>query len=188
MRGADVGAEETSDKPLLLMDVDGPLNPFEAPWFDDATPPYTYSFHDLTVRGESYKVALNAYHGRELRALQTVYDLVWATTWREDANRLISPILGLPNDLPVMPLFQPWGWPHRRSWKLEQIVNWVDGRSFAWFDDGINRRTREWLKSADVAPHLLLRVPANRGLLGADFDEIWQFADGLAGRRRRLTE
>lgn len=172
--------ERRGDKPVLLMEVDGSLNPFEATWFDDAAPPFSYRFYELSLRDGVRKVALSAYHGRELRALSRVYELVWATTWRNDANRLISPILGLPTDVPVIPLHRPWGWQHRRSWKLEQIVSWVRGRSFVWFDDEINRRTREWLENADVGPHLLLPVPANRGLVGADFDAIWQFADGGA--------
>jgi hypothetical protein len=168
-------------KPLLLMDVDGPMNPFRAPWFVQRTPADGYEFHELTPEGEqTYSVALNPEHGVRLLELASIYDLVWASTWGADANRLIAPILGLPSDLPVISLPEPSVLMSRRSWKVERIVEWVDHRPFAWFDDEINRPTRLWLAGQDtVGPHLAHRVPAEVGLTDADFDVLWAFPRNL---------
>jgi len=167
-------------KPLLLMDVDGPLNPFQAAWFTTSTPPSDFRFYALTPRDDrTYRVALSQEHGAQLRGLQDVFDLVWATTWRDEANRLISPILGLPDDLPVIPLFRTLR-PARergRCWKVDQVADWVGARGFAWFDDEINRRTRIWLRRLDgLGPHLALAVRPSRGLRADDFARLRSFA------------
>lgn len=166
-------------KPLLFMDVDGPLSPFRAPWFPERAGEHGYQVHRFTVRdGEVYQVALDPRHGRVLGELAGAYELVWATTWGEEANRFIAPLLGLPTDLRVVPL--PPHAPvslHRRYWKADHVVRWSAGRSFAWFDDEINRATRSWLaRHPDVGAHLVLRVPADRGLTDADFDALAGFA------------
>jgi hypothetical protein len=168
-------------KPALLMDVDGPLNPFEAPWFQHARAPRGYAFYELTPRdGRTYRLALNRSHGEQLRQLQDRFELVWATTWLHDANRLISPILGLPNDLAVIPQGRSAAQRGRTSWKVEQIADWAGPRPFAWFDDEINRATRQWLAGAGwLGSHLALRVPADRGLVDEDFDLLADFADSL---------
>ncbi|MER5964795.1 hypothetical protein [Streptomyces sp. NPDC002057] len=83
--------------PLLFLDVDGPLIPFGAsggayPTYPPAPPA---SVSPLLAR-------LDPAQGPRLAALP--YELVWATTWEDDANAWIAPRLGLP------PL--PWvGWP-----------------------------------------------------------------------------
>jgi hypothetical protein len=167
-------------RPLLLMDVDGPMNPFRARWFARLAPADGYQFHELTPVGDqTYSVALNPEHGRQLLELAAMYDLAWATTWGAEANRLISPILGLPSDLPVVGLPQPSVLMSRRSWKAERIVDWVGQRPFAWFDDEINRPTRLWLARVVEVPHLAHRVPAEVGLTGADFDVLSAFARNL---------
>ena len=166
---------------MLLMDVDGPMNPFRATWFANGVPAEGYQFHELTPTGDqTYTVALNTTHGRRLRELASLYELVWATTWGEDANRLIAPILGLPVDLPVIDLPQPRLLMSGRSWKAEVIAEWCDDRPFAWFDDEINRPTRTWLASRSrVGPHLAHRMPARIGLTEPDFDAVFAFAQSL---------
>lgn len=106
--------------------MDGPLNPFKASWFGTPNPPLGFRFFDLEPSdGITYRVALSQDHGRELVGLSDAFDLVCASTWREDTNLLISPILGLPQDLPVIPLLRPRGHDKPRSWKVEQIADWV---------------------------------------------------------------
>lgn len=170
-----------SERPWLLMDVDGPLSPFRARWFERAVAPAPFCFHELaTSSGQSFRVALNPEHGEELRELSQAYDLAWATTWQHDANRLIAPILGLSRDLPVVPLLRPRGWLQRRSWKTEQVCDWVGRRPFAWFDDEINRRTRAWARGAAwLSPHLFVRVAPEDGLGDQHFDALWDFVEGL---------
>jgi hypothetical protein len=169
-------------RPLLLLDVDGPLNPYAAPWFRTREPSAGYTFHLLTLsRGRSYWVALNPTHGRWLRELAQLCDLVWATTWRDDANRLISPILGLPSDLPVVPLTIPAAGFPAHGWKTDQVAEWVGSRPFAWLDDEITDATRERLAgTAGIGPHAARFVPPDVGLATADAAAVADFARAQA--------
>lgn len=76
------------------------------------------------------RVWLRPDHGPAPAALP--FDLVWATTWEEEANEFIAPLLGLAS-LPFVP------WPSPRPepgngvfWKTPEIVAWANGRAFAW--------------------------------------------------------
>lgn len=168
-------------RPLLLLDIDGPLNPFRAAWFKGPVPARGYDFHDLTPEdGVTYRVALDQEHGQQIRALAAEgFEPVWASTWLEDANRLISPRLGLPTDLPVIPLARPRITRGKRCWKAPQIAEWVGERPFAWFDDEINRATRDWLANAGLADHLAHRVEPHIGLTDDDFERLLAFIHEL---------
>jgi hypothetical protein len=160
------------DRPLLLLDVDGPLNPYHAKVI-----PAGFELHDIREGERTWRLLLNQQHGVELTALAARFQLVWATTWEDGANRLIAPRLGLPGNLPVI------SWPadarHRtsrrvRSWKTPYIAQWVGSRPFVWIDDEVNRYDRYYLKAVDgIGPHLVHRVEANRGLASADFGAVW---------------
>ncbi len=167
-------------RPLLLLDVDGPLNPYAAPWFRERRPPPGYEMRYLTLRtGHSYWVALNPWHGERLRGLAARYDLAWASTWQQEANRLIAPVLGLPGDLPVVPLAVPrlplpvWGW------KTDQVAAWAGSRPFVWLDDEITTATRDRLAATPVGRHLARPVAADIGLTEADFAAVADFAATL---------
>jgi hypothetical protein len=187
-------------KPLLLVDVDGPLNPWTKITRKGHQAAEHYTKHRLRPRGwEDVKgraplqVLLSTEHGESLRDLSSAFTLIWATTWMEDANRLISPILGLPTSIPVIE------WPahaldtHPRegrngSWKTPWIARWLDnfapGLPWAWLDDEVNRYDRAWFEqwyaTHERPPHLLQRIDHNIGLVQADFDTLREFADSLA--------
>ncbi|MBV8932773.1 MAG: hypothetical protein JOZ47_07375 [Kutzneria sp.] len=179
------------DKPLLLLDVDGPLNPFAArphrcpqgyatyrtkpsSWISANAPKPAFSVPPL-------RVWLNAEHGARLKALP--YDLVWATTWTHEANEWIGP----PLDLPELP-FVNWPRPRRIDpeglhWKTRYAVEWVAGRPFAWVDDEIGQADRDWVALHHDAPALLHWVSPRRGLVEEDFRILadwarWLLCDG----------
>lgn len=164
-------------RPLLLMDVDGPLNPFGARWMYRGTPPDGFTVHRLSPDGFGpFRVALNPWHGARLRGLADRFDLVWASTWQGEANRMIAPLLGMPDDLPFIPMSRPWVTP-ARCWKSDVVAAWANGRPFAWFDDEINRATRRFLaRWPGIGPHLALRTDPTRGLTENDFVALERFA------------
>ncbi|MFE9580039.1 hypothetical protein ACFYO1_26885 [Nocardia sp. NPDC006044] len=101
-------------------------------------------------------------------------ELVWATTWADDANTEIAPRIGLP-PLPVVAWPDPsdehlhedrWFGLH---WKTRTLSDWAAGRPFAWVDDEITRSDREWVASTHASRALLHRVEAARGLDDEDF-------------------
>src|SRR4051812_46167317 len=116
---------------LLFLDVDGPLIPFGAadrayPVYDraPAVPPDAAG-HPLLNRVDP---AL----GRRLTALGC--ELVWATTWMDEANACLAPWLGLP-PLPVVEWPDEDAPPDLLHWKTRPLVAWTAGRPFVWIDD-----------------------------------------------------
>ncbi|MFC9328499.1 hypothetical protein [Kitasatospora sp. NPDC057015] len=180
-------------RPALLVDVDGPLNPYAAKPYRR---PEGYRTHRLltpaweaaerrrlTEWGLPHKevkplrVWLNPDHGPALAALP--FDLVWATTWEEEANDFLAPLLGLPA-LPVI----TWSSPRREPgdgvfWKTPEIVAWAGGRAFAWVDDQVTDADRAWVEAHHDGPALLHRIEPRVGLVADDFTALGAWAAEL---------
>lgn len=167
------------DKPLLLLDVDGPLNPFAA---EPSRRPDGYRTHRMLPAGwvarhaaegkraKPLRVWLNPGHGAEILGLP--FELVWATAWMHQANTMIGPHIGLP-ELPVIE------WPRRFHqdpdgihWKTRHVVAWADGRTFAWVDDEFDDRDRAWVDEHHAGTALLHHVDPGIGLLRQDFTAL----------------
>jgi hypothetical protein len=135
------------DRPLLFLDIDGPLIPFGRP------EPGQPGFRD-------------AGHGPRLLALGG--ELVWATGRVFDANERIGPAFGLPW-LPV--LF----WPDDDDdepdlhYKTRTVVAYAAGRPFVWFDDEFGPFDRSWVEAHHPGPALLHHVDPDVGLTDADY-------------------
>ncbi len=167
-------------KPLLLIDVDGPLNPYAA---KPERRPAGYGTHRMSPTGwtgaKPLRVWLNPDHGDELLALAEAYELVWATTWKGEANDWIGPRLGLP-ELP----FVDWPRMHGKAprgtfWKTQYILEYAAGRPFAWIDDDITSYDHEYVERNHLAAALLLRVDERIGLTRPDFDALAEWAAAL---------
>ncbi|MFJ4908783.1 hypothetical protein ACIQCR_27400 [Streptomyces sp. NPDC093249] len=164
--------------PLLFLDVDGPLIPFGE---RGGTPHPTYppappaSVSPLLAR-------LDPARGPRLAALP--YELVWATTWEDDANAWVAPRLGLP-PLPVVRWPDdgpgPGGGVHG---KTPVLVAWAAGRPFAWVDDEIGPADRAWVDGHHPGPALLRRVDPGQGLTRADFAALAEWPGCRAGSVR----
>jgi hypothetical protein len=146
-------------RPWLFVDVDGPLYPYAAkphrrpegyqtyrllsPSWVEAERRRLSAWGLPRNRVKPLRVWLNPSHGPALTALP--FELVWATTWEDEANLVLAPLLGLP-DLP----FIAWSSPRTRPadgvfWKTAQVVEWARGRAFAWVDDEITDLDRTWV-------------------------------------------
>lgn len=167
-------------KPILFLDVDGPLNPWQA---KPHRRPAGYETHRMRPSGwdqpwrKPLRVWLNPQHGPQLLALP--YTLVWGTTWGEEANEWIAPHIGLP-PLPVV------DWPELHAkrddgtyFKTHDLVAYAAGRPFAWVDDEIGQADRDYVDRHHDGPALLHHVDPRLGLLPADFEVLADWAVGL---------
>ncbi|WP_308162953.1 HAD domain-containing protein [Nocardia alni] len=157
-----------SNQPLLFLDVDGTLLPRGgdafavdevdwAAWQQPSNPLLSSLSRDL---------------GDQLAALAC--ELVWATGWGEDANRVIAPLLGLPR-LPVvmLPIYPGSDYyDDELHWKTRTLVNVAGGRPFVWVDDELRQQDRTWVRGNHSGRALLHRVDGTLGLLDADFTTV----------------
>ncbi len=157
------------NRPLLLVDIDGVLNPHVSP---SVAMPSHYAAHQ--VGGQ--RVWLAAMHGEWLHWLSGHFDLAWATTWEADANELIGPIIGAPPALPTIHFDQldEHGW----TWKLPAVQAFVGDRALAWLDDEPGFGVEEWA-STRLEPTLLVKPNGYFGWTAAEFDELVTFAKEL---------
>ncbi len=150
---------------LLFLDVDGPLIPFGGTSREYSASALEENSHPLLAR-------INPALGPLLLALPC--ELVWATTWMDDANQSVGPLLGLPT-LPVMT------WPDSDDdqderiglhWKTRPLVDRAAGRPFIWIDDEIGAADRAWVSAHHDGRALLHRVDAGLGLAPGDFGTL----------------
>ncbi len=166
----------STQRPLLFLDVDGPLIPFGAP----APYPVYETGSEAPGAGENPLLTrINPQHGPRLAALSC--ELVWATTWMEDANTWIAPRIGLP-PLPVVGLPESSeagcaaGYEEEEEdvrsglhWKTRGLTAWAAGRRFVWVDDEITDTDRAWVSAHHAGPALLHRVDPRQGLRDGDY-------------------
>jgi hypothetical protein len=162
-------------RPLLLIDVDGVLNPFD---MNRNAPAPGFELHYITVRdGRTFPVLLNRAHGEWLNALSEDFELVWATTWADQANEAIGPRIGLP----TLPVVEPVRRGLYRVEKFGPVREIVRGRPFAWLDDSFEYGVPQWARRRNGRwyPSLLVRPDPAIGLTETHIQTLREFAAQL---------
>jgi hypothetical protein len=159
--------ESSDPRPILLVDVDGVLNP----WLARDCPPgfNVYSFFP----GE--RVLLSPGHGKLLTSLADAYELVWATAWEHRANQLICPVLELP-PLPVIEF--PVDGRDLYFRKLPAVIDAVGNRACAWIDDEHKPDHYMWAQRRD-APTLIVDIDPAEGLTSDVVARLAEWASDL---------
>jgi hypothetical protein len=147
-------------RPLLLLDIDGVLNPLgvrEAPGF--------VPYHVGGMR-----VLLSIDHGRLLNGLGDLFDLTWATSWERDAD-LIAERIGLPLGLPAITFTKQLEW----TAKLPDVDRYAGDRALAWVDDQLGPEIQAWAASRQP-PTLLVQTDNRVGLTLAHIERLRAWA------------
>lgn len=152
-------------KPLVVIDVDGPLNPWAA-----KSKPANYRPFDVKVGWwRKLRIWLDPDHGGQLRQLAEDFgaELAWATTWGHRANTEIGPRLGLPV-LKVIEFHDDHGW------KYPAVARYAYERPLVWFDDdfGLHRdRNRELVHKRRHLTTALVHVDPATGITAEHLGE-----------------
>ncbi|MFS8095653.1 hypothetical protein LFM09_00780 [Lentzea alba] len=152
-------------RPLILIDVDGPLNP----WAANPKPPNYRPFDIRVGWWRKLRVWLDPEHGGQLRRLaeETGAELAWATTWLHRANTEIGPRIGLP-ELKVVEFHDAHGW------KYPAVARYAYERPLAWFDDdfALDRdRCREFVHKRRPLTTALVHVDPATGITAQHLSE-----------------
>lgn len=182
-------------KALLFLDVDGPLNPWNA---KNNQRPEGYGTIYLSSddrvfdkkRKTYIRVWLNKDHGTQLADLADLgYKVTWATKWNNLANDVICDYYGVdPYDVAVVSeAAEVWcgGWGvHFKGCdclhsKTKTLLEYANGRPFVWVDDESTQRDVAWLADNATQDHLVLTVSARTGLTDEHFTILKNWIEAL---------
>jgi len=154
-------------RPLLLLDVDGVLNPYGTD-----RPPAGYIEHDLFPGEEPVRV--NPAHGAWITEASTVLDIAWATGWNDEANQLLAPLLQIAS-LPVVTMPAT---PFDPGDKVPRIAAYARQRPAAWIDDLHTPEAHRWATTR-TSPTLLITADPAIGLTRDAIDQAIAWAESL---------
>ena len=104
------------------------------------------------------RVWLSPEHGPMLLDFAAKHDaeLVWATTWMADANKMIGPAIGLP-ELPFIDYIDHPGTV--KGWKYPATLAFAENRPLIWFDDDFGDLLRKPHRDAFVEARRAANLP-----------------------------
>lgn len=165
-----------TDRPVVLLDVDGVLNAFPATLY----PQGTEGFQDFRSKPcNGYEICYSPQMGERLISLDA--DFVWLTTWEHRANEFIGPLFGW-DAFPVLEGGEEW---YRRGWWKTTVAEKFirkNPRPFIWIDDDLASEAWnigiDWVRDQSAPFHTVSPLTVT-GLLPSQLDEIEDFIAGL---------
>jgi hypothetical protein len=167
--------KETSDRPVLAVDIDGVVSLFG---FDESMQPGGKAYGTAPgefhlIDGMLHCIALET--GPRLRRLGEVYEMVWASGWEDRANDHLPGLLGVP-ELHYLTFDgrARFGTAH---WKLDALDEYAGSRPLAWVDDSLDPSCYEWAETRS-APTLLVPTESDVGLIDAHVEALEDWVRG----------
>jgi hypothetical protein len=167
-------------KAYIFVDVDGVLNAFPPGRMPEGWKTASVELGP----GAVYPITYNPAIGEKLIRLAKDHgaELVWCTTWQEQASEHIAPLVGLPA-MPFVPLVPPrfrasLGWI-----KAHSIGRWMeqagDRRPFVWFDDEPD--AADWAeRECRQVPRLVVQCDEERGLRKRELEVAGKWLSALS--------
>lgn len=172
------GPTHETNKPILLVDVDGVLNCFGSLWSPEYEAEHfepTRSYHNqFTIRvrkGTAGRLARLAEH----------FEMTWGTAWCEQAHPFFGEWLQLGEPWPHLNWTSAWI-REGASWKLPDIQRFAEERPtrpLAWIDDDIQGDAYQWAEERVKAgtPTLVVRTNPVDGLQDKHVEQLVFFAE-----------
>jgi len=162
-----------SEKPLLLVDVDGVISLFG--FVPHARPAGRFAMVDGIAH------FLSATAGEHLRRLGSAFDPVWCTGWEEKANEYLPHALGLEGPWPYLSFARGGAGPGSSvlgHWKLDAIDAYAGTRPLAWIDDLHGEPCERWAeaRAGGGAPTLLVTTEPAVGLAAPHVERMLAWA------------
>lgn len=173
-----MNAAPDSARPLLFLDVDGPLNVFRA---YPAGQRYRAPVRSEFTSWQRWELTLDRRHPEMLARLAAEFDICWATAWERCANGSVGHLVGLP-ELPVVEWGDDkftgrWGSAPGLHWKTVRLLEYAQGRRFLWLDDECGDADSEYF-AAHGADGVALAVDSCAGITEGHVEAALAFAAG----------
>ncbi len=165
---------ETSNRPVIGLDVDGVLSP------DVSSKQRSHLWYHEKWRRRAVRWGLGVSQlivnpdvaiTLQRIAHDTGAELVWATHWNQHANDHVAPLITLPQ----LPVIETPAWP---SLKAPAVVEWSAGRPLVWFDD----------EEREIATAVKLTAERNQPFLGVLTDPKTGLTDESLDESRTWLE
>lgn len=151
-------------KPLLFLDVDGVVNAC------DPTLPLQPGTE--TIKRKGYLIVLQPWLRGCLLRLHEYFEVVWCTTWREEAEPCFAEVLGLPGKRDYV----KWG-----NLKLPALVAYAGDRPWAFVDDDAKWELSQLHPAFDMMPDSLIVTPDVKvGLTEEQTEQLLRFAEAYS--------
>ena len=164
------------DLPTLFLDVDGVLNAIDRKNPDHAWGDGRITHAQPSFANRTWPIYTSTKIGPALLALGV--NIVWLTTWKYEANLAISPLVGLPQDLPVGDGAHHWG--DFQAWKTDVVVDHLDryDHPVIWIDDeaipyGFEHRSFH----TNTQTVLTVRTNPYQGLLPTEVEQVSEWLE-----------
>lgn len=199
-----------TDKPILLLDIDGVMNLFPRALTtlqrvkgDPYPEMRDHEVHLVTLSEEQknpYRIRIAKDAPALIAQLQEHFDIHWYTMWNDAANTVFAPLAGIP-EFPVFECDWTAGrsrywlsgapeWMDKHIWiaKTPLIPEFVGDRPFVWIDDDSEVVDTMYLNDyTDAGPFHLITVEPHTGLDQAVVDEAIDWARTLASHPEEIT-
>lgn len=172
--------------PVLVLDVDGVLNPFGPEPARRGFVHHRFSGPNPVGEEVEFGVYLHPQHGEWIEALIALgVETVWGTTWGDMANKWIAPRIGLATELPVLDVGTQvstrFGWTSKSTAVLDYVGR---DRPLAWLDDIFGGKELGWAadRSDLGVPTVVEQIDGSAGLAAATKTRVERWAEQVTGR------
>lgn len=179
---------------VLVLDIDGTINPFFARYTLESNPEKMPGFEEFRIDSDIHGpasaflqtgVLIDTF--RKLQALGV--ELVWGSAWNEGAN-LVLEMLGLSEVWPTIIFPEEMDFSMDiQTWKLSTVQEYIESHyaedvPVLWIDDEIFSDAEQWISSRSGGG-LLFRPERHQGVTESHWNQILELVTQLVDSSQR---